>query len=91
MTGDAEDERRGLNRAENLRAIPPTDPDFARLYGRRNDAESINRAVDDALYLRRAHSVGYRGQQSDLLGYAHKVNCVSRSRHRARERLREAA
>jgi hypothetical protein len=32
-----------FNRTENVRPIPPSDPDFARLYARRNDAESINR------------------------------------------------
>ena len=36
----------------NLRPIAPGDPDFARLYPRRNDAESINRDLDDTLYLR---------------------------------------
>lgn len=30
------------------------------LYRRRNDAESINRHLDDTLWLRRAHSVGNR-------------------------------
>ena len=41
------------NRTENVRPIPPSDPDFQRLYRRRNDAESINRALDDTLFLRR--------------------------------------
>ncbi|MGZ5294794.1 MAG: hypothetical protein ACXWH5_12510 [Actinomycetota bacterium] len=35
-----EDRTRRLNRTENVRPIPPSDPDFARLYARRNDAES---------------------------------------------------
>jgi hypothetical protein len=43
--GDTEDEARRFNRTENVRPIPPADPDFARLFGRRNDAESINRAL----------------------------------------------
>lgn len=43
---------------ENVRPIPQGDPDFARLYARRNDAESINRALNDILSLWRAHSVG---------------------------------
>jgi hypothetical protein len=34
------DRSRGLNRAEHLRAIPPSDPDFRGLNARRNDAES---------------------------------------------------
>ena len=71
----------GLNRTENLRPIPPADPDFARLYPRRNDAESINRDLDDTLYLRRAHSVGHARQHLNLLGYALVVNAVALHRH----------
>ena len=56
LHGNDDDRARKLNRTENLRPIPPGDPDFARLYPRRNDAESINRDLDDTLYLRRAHS-----------------------------------
>ena len=52
-----------LNRTENVRPIPPSDPDFARLYARRNDAESINRNLEDSLFLGRAHSVGLLRQQ----------------------------
>jgi hypothetical protein len=86
-----EDTRRGLNRAENLRAIPPADPDFKRLYARRNDAESINRALEDTLYLGRAHSLGQLSQQVDLLGFALMVNSLSLARHRAREHVTVAA
>jgi hypothetical protein len=66
--------RRSSNRAENLRAIPRSDPDFARLYARRCDAESINRALEDTLYLNRSHSVGHLRQTADLLGFALMVN-----------------
>lgn len=55
--GDIGDREKRLNRVENLRAIPPRDPDFDRLYKRRNDAESINRRIEDTLYLGRAHRV----------------------------------
>jgi hypothetical protein len=58
LHANAEDAKRKFNRAENMRQIPPGDPDFAVLYRRRNDAESINRHLDDTLRLRRAHSVG---------------------------------
>jgi hypothetical protein len=91
LHGNDEDKRRGLNRAENLRAIPPSDPDFKRLFARRNDAESINRGLKDTLYLGRAHSVGHLGQEADLLGYALMTNALTRARHRARERLKAAA
>jgi hypothetical protein len=70
LIGSETDRRRKLNRAENLRAIPPSDPDFARLYGRRNDAESTHRGLRDSMFLDRAHSVGVAGQDADLLGFA---------------------
>ena len=35
-----------------MRVIPPSDPDFKSLYARRNDAESINRAIDDSMCCR---------------------------------------
>ena len=91
INGNAEDERRGLNRAEHLRAIPPRDPDFARLNARRNDAESINRALQDTLHLGRAHSVGRVAQEADLLGFGLVMNALSWHRHRKRKRIPAAA
>lgn len=70
------------NRTENVRPIHPGDPDFARLYRRRNDAESINRALDDTLFLRRAHSIGHERQHLNLLTYALTVNALAMHRHR---------
>lgn len=77
-----EDRRRKFNRAENVRQIPPGDPDFETLYKRRNDAESINRHLDDTLWLRRAHSVGARRQLLNLITYAMGVNAMSMRVHR---------
>ena len=68
----------------HLRPIPPDDPDFKRLYPRRNDAESINRGVDDSLWLGRAHSLGHARQHVDLLGYALMVNGIALHRHAKR-------
>ena len=68
--------------APHIRPIPATDPDFARLYRRRNDAESINRALDDTLWLRRAHSVGHRRQHLNMLTHALVVNSLALNRHR---------
>lgn len=82
LHGNNDDTARGLNRTENLRPIPPSDPDFARLYPLRNDAESINRHLDDTHYLRRAHSLGHQRQLLNLLGYALVVNSLTRHRHR---------
>jgi len=77
LHGNAEDARRNLNRAENVRQIPPGDADFEALYRRRNDAESINRHLDDTLWLRRAHSTGHRRQLLNVITYALGVNAVS--------------
>jgi hypothetical protein len=73
--------RRKFNRTENIRPIPPGDADFARLYRRRNDAESINRALDDTLFLRRAHSIGHARQHLNMLTYALTVNALAIHRH----------
>ncbi len=82
MHTNAADEARKFNRTENLRPIPPTDPDFARLYPRRLDAESINRGVDDSLWIGRAHSIGHARQHLNVLGYALMVNGLALHRHR---------
>ncbi|MGI8661934.1 MAG: hypothetical protein ACR2LQ_01830 [Acidimicrobiales bacterium] len=77
LHGTDEDTKRRFNRTENVRPIPPGDPDFARLFPRRNDAESINRALDDTLWLRRAHSVGHARQHLNLITHAAGVNALA--------------
>jgi hypothetical protein len=77
LHANGEDAKRKFNRAENVRQIPPGDPDFEVLYRRRNDAESINRHFDDTLWLRRAHSVGNRRQLLNMITYALGVNALS--------------
>jgi hypothetical protein len=77
LHANAEDAKRKFNRAENVRQIPPGDPDFEVLYRRRNDAESINRHLDDTLWLRRAHSIGNRRQLLNMITYALGVNALS--------------
>lgn len=77
-----DDVKRKFNRAENVRQIPPGDPDFEVLYRRRNDSESINRHLDDTLWLRRAHSVGHRRQLLNLITYALGVNGLTMHVHR---------
>ena len=84
LHGNDQDRARRLNRPENLRPIPSTDPDFARLYPRRNDAESINRGLNDSLWLGRAHSLGHDRQHLNLLGFALMVNSIALHRHRRR-------
>ena len=82
LHGNADDERRQLNRPENVRPISPKDPDFHRLFRQRNDAESVNRGLDDTLFLRRAHSIGHRRQWINLLGFALMVNSLALAEHR---------
>jgi hypothetical protein len=82
--GNDQDIQRKLNRTENVRPIPPDDPDFESLYRRRNDAESINRGLDDSLWLARAHSVGHERQHLNLIGFALMVNSLARHRHQLR-------
>ncbi len=77
-----EDAARKFNRTENVRPIAPDDPGFAELFRRRNDAESINRALEDTLCLRRAHSLGRRRQLVNMIGYALMVNALAAARHR---------
>jgi hypothetical protein len=77
----AEDEARGFNRSENVRMFPPGSPPYNIVYPERNDAESINRRVDDHLPLRRARSYGWERQLLDLLAHNHVVNSVARFRY----------
>jgi len=79
-----QDTARKLNRSENLRQIAPNDPDFKRIYRRRNDIESINRGLDDSMFLGRAHSKGHKRQLLNLLGFALMVNSLAVHLHRKR-------
>jgi hypothetical protein len=81
-TYDRPEDKDRFARAENVRQIPPGDPDYERVKGRRSDAESMNRQIDDDLYLRRAVSIGAKGQLFDLICHAFVINSVARARHR---------
>lgn len=80
-----QDKARKLNRSENVRQIPPGDPDFKRIYPRRSDAESINRSLDDSMWLGRAHSKGAGRQSVNLLGFALMTNGIALHLHRKRQ------
>jgi hypothetical protein len=86
-----EDKRRGLNRTENLRAIPEGSKDFDRLWDLRPDAESINNSIEESLWKKKASAKGWRRQMVDLLGYERLVNAITLARVRAREQLKLAA
>ena len=47
-----------LNRTEILRPIPDGSDDFTRLHVLRADAESINRGIEDSLFINRASAKG---------------------------------
>jgi len=78
------DAARRLNRTDNVRPIPASDPDFAALYARRNDSKSINRGLDDSMWLGRAHSIGHARQHVNLIGFALMVNSLTLYEHRRR-------
>ncbi|HUP73294.1 MAG TPA: hypothetical protein VM282_09610 [Acidimicrobiales bacterium] len=81
LHSDATDNSRKFNRTENVRPIPADDPSFPKLFQRRNDAESINRHIEDSLWIGRAHSLGRRRQTLNPLGYALMVNSLALARH----------
>ena len=91
LHGNEEDAACKFNRTENVRPIASGDPDFKQLYARRSDSESINRGLEDTLYLNRAHSVGHARQHLNLLGYALMVNSLALHEHRRRRKLPAAA
>ena len=84
LHGNEDDVARKFNTTENVRIIPPPDLDFKSLYARRNDAESINRAIVDSMWLSRAHNMGHSRQLLNLIGYALMVHSLALLEHRQR-------
>jgi hypothetical protein len=76
-----EDRDAGFNRSELIHQIPAGDPDYADLYPGRSNSESLNRRIDDDLYLRRAQSLGAKRQLFDLLCHAFLINALTRHRY----------
>jgi hypothetical protein len=87
LNSTPEDRLKGLNRAEHLRAIAPGSADYERLHPHRNNIESINRYLDDTMWLSRAHSVGGIRQRIDILGFALVMNSMAVALARAPGRL----
>ncbi len=56
-------------RPRYLRSIPLNDPDFTRLYGLREDTESMHNDYKSRLVNRRARTVGLDRRQMDIRGY----------------------
>ena len=62
---------------EHVRLIPPGDPDFACLYGMRNDAQNFKSPFLRSVLVDRASSAGWRRQLFDLLGYVVLANSLA--------------
>lgn len=67
-------------RTDAIRVIAEGEPDFDRLYGLRNDAESFNSELKRTLLVDRAMSLGARRQLLDVLCYALLHNAVNAAR-----------
>jgi hypothetical protein len=91
LTGNEEDARRQLNRSEHLRAYPSSDPAYARVMPKRNNAETLNSTLKRTLPGRRAHSLGRVAQEADLLGFQLGLNALADHRQRKRKAAATAA
>jgi hypothetical protein len=80
-----EDRRQKINRAEHFRAIHPKSLDFARLYGRRSSAESLNERYEGSLYRRRATVYGANRVYLHALMWAIAQNAIATYLHRQRD------
>ena len=58
LTPTHTDEVHKFNRSDYLRVLPPTDPDYSRVYGMRADTESLNAQFERAFYNRRLPAWG---------------------------------
>ena len=65
----AEEIKSGTRRPSFLRSIPLNDPDFDRLYGLREDTESMHNDLKSRRLDRRARSVGLARREFDIRGY----------------------
>ena len=65
-----EDERAtGKRRTRALRTIPPTDSDWRRLFGGREDTESMHNHMKEKWFGRRVRAVGLERRELQLRGY----------------------
>jgi hypothetical protein len=65
-----DDERaNGKRRTRALRTIPPTDPDWRRLFGGREDTESMHNHMKEKWFGRRVRAVGLERRELQLRGY----------------------
>ena len=88
VTSDEVDEANNDNREEWCRACAPGDPDYPRLIGIRNDAESGNWNLDRYLEGQRAHSVGRDGILINCMTWAAYRNAQAVALYGQRARVR---
>lgn len=67
LTRTDHDDEVKFNRAEYLRVLPIDDPDFARVYGYRNDIESLNNQLEHGFHKQRIPAWGEPNQTCVLL------------------------
>ncbi len=86
-----DDRLRGYKRAGRVRAIAQGSEDFGSIYPKmRGEIESLNAVIEKSFYLNRARSMGWRGQQVDMMGLALMINALTRERMR-KQSLKAAA
>ena len=67
-----------FNRRDHLRVLPPTNPDYSRVYGMRADTESLNAQLERAFYNRRLPAWGLHNQTVIVLMAALAQNAWAR-------------
>jgi hypothetical protein len=75
----ADDEKAKFNRCEYLRIVPTTTPEHARLYGMRQDTESLNAQLERAFYGQRLPAWGVHNQTVVVLMSAFAENAWARA------------
>jgi hypothetical protein len=74
----ADDTKAGFNRCEYLRVVPTTSPHHKRLYGMRQDTESLNAQLEHAFYGQRLPAWGVHNQTAVVLLAAIAENAWAR-------------
>lgn len=85
------DRRRKFNRMENVRPSRPRTWTSLASTDAGTTPNSSTGPFEDALFLGRAHSLGWRRQQVEMLGWAVMVNALTMARHGAADGLEAAA
>jgi len=74
---DQMDRIQNRRRTRSLRPIPENDPDFARLYGLREDTESMHHHLEQRMWNQRARCVGLRRQTLNHHAYQTRTGVIA--------------